>query len=79
MEHTPTPLSFEVHQSTGNVSIQHNGFGIATVFANRVDDPVAVAREIIQAVNSHDALVDALEYILGLALDTLKNATTKRE
>ncbi len=61
MEHTPIPLTIETDPKSGNVAIQHAGIAFAIIYAGHVDDPVMVAREIVQAVNSHDELVAFIE------------------
>ncbi len=49
MTHTKGPWEVEIHSSTGNFSIQREGFGFATVFANRSQDPLADAHLIAAA------------------------------
>lgn len=68
MPHTPTPWDWGIHEDTDEIGLLAGDRGIARLFDTRGvalpiprEEALANAELIVRAVNSHDALVGALE------------------
>lgn len=63
-DHTPPPWSFEVEEYQANVVRASDGSLLATIVGDSAEAE-ANAEIVVRAVNSHEALVDALKDALS--------------
>ena len=68
--HTPGPWTLERHAETGNYSIQADGLGFVTVYANRSDEVLNDARLIAAAPD----MLARLEYVVDWLEDAKVHA-----